>query len=205
MVAIVSVRNEFKAFAKQLDRMQRSSLKKATQRAMNLAARKAHTASVRKLAADLSIPSKLVRKQITLRRASLGEIARMKATLRAKGGALKLSAFPYRQGRKGVSVRAWGKRKQYPGTFVAVMKTGHVGIFTRLGDRRGTARRVVAGRWAGKLYKPALKIKELWGPNVPREIAAKVIQQHIAKAFREAFMPELRRQLALLAGPSRRP
>lgn len=81
--------------------------------------------------------------------------------------------FGGRQTRKGASAAPWNKRRVFPGTFVARMPTGHVGIF-----HRKTAER-----------RP---IKELWGPAVPVEM----IKGEAKSAFEQLVGAELMPRLA---------
>jgi len=58
------------------------------------------------------------------------------------GHAFRVSDFPYRQTKRGVTVTInTGKRVLIHGAFVATMKSGHTGVFTRRGkvaERRGS-------------------------------------------------------------------
>jgi hypothetical protein len=63
------------------------------------------------------------------------ELAQLVWTIGVSGEVVPVSAFPYRQVRRGVSVAInKGARKIIPGAFVATMRSGHVGIFSRRAD-----------------------------------------------------------------------
>lgn len=53
------------------------------------------------------------------------------------GAAFPLAAYPFRQVKRGVSVAVnTGKRNIVGGAFVATLKSGHIGIFKRVGKSR---------------------------------------------------------------------
>jgi hypothetical protein len=90
----------------------------------------------------------------------------------ARGPFTPLSYFQPVQRRAGVSARAWGKRRILRGTFLATMRSGHVGVFKRV--------------------KGSRRLKELWGPSLPREM----LRGEAPEAFRETFRNELAGKLA---------
>jgi hypothetical protein len=80
----------------------------------------------------------------------------------------------------GVTVRGWGRHR---GAFVATMKSGHVGIFRRVGEDRAP-------------------VREVWGPNPAWEVF-KNDQTYLAmmqRIVQEEFVPELERQIKVLLG-----
>lgn len=81
-------------------------------------------------------------------------------------------AFAPRQTKKGVTAKAWGKRKLYRHAFMAQMKSGHMGIYRREGRER-------------------LPIKEMYGPSVPREMATNEIVNEMHDTFEERVIARL--------------
>jgi hypothetical protein len=63
------------------------------------------------------------------------ELAQLEWRVGVSGEIVPVSSFPFRQVRRGVSVAInKGQRKIIPGAFVAKMRSGHVGIFSRRAD-----------------------------------------------------------------------
>jgi hypothetical protein len=63
------------------------------------------------------------------------ELAQLVWRVGVSGEVVPVSAFPFRQVRRGVSVAInRGKRQIIPGAFVATMRSGHVGVFSRRAD-----------------------------------------------------------------------
>lgn len=99
-------------------------------------------------------------------RANAGNLV---AIIDVRGGYLPLKDFAPRQGKKGVSAAAWGKRKLYDRTFLNRGARAISGI--------GPSGRAVAGghvfKNTGKFNKVSKRnnaIEALWGPAVPREV-----------------------------------
>lgn len=87
------------------------------------------------------------RKQMKAGTVSRGLVLRMPRSTRSiddlewrvdvSGAPFRLSAYPFRQVKRGVSVAVnRGARRIIPSAFVATMKSGHTGIFVRRGKKR---------------------------------------------------------------------
>lgn len=61
----------------------------------------------------------------------LASPSNLEATITVKGAGYPLSAFAPRQTKRGVSAKIKGVRHLFPGTFMARMPNGHVGVFAR--------------------------------------------------------------------------
>lgn len=93
-----------------------------------------------------------------------------------------LSYFNPQQRRTGVQAHPWGERRIFPGTFVVTLRSGHVGVFKRTGQRTSTGRP---------------QIKELWGPSLARELVREDTQaDSVPQIFRTTFATELPRVLS---------
>jgi len=109
------------------------------------------------------------------------------------GRPLPLSYFDVRQGRKGVSARAFGRREVYRGTFLATVGSGgHQGVFKRDRERARRVKRVDPG---GRVYYSQLPIIELAGPSVPRAMASAAIRDGFARTVLERLPIEFEREL----------
>lgn len=124
------------------------------------------------------------------------------------GRPLPLSAYSVTQTKKGVSVhlKRVNPRKVIKGTFIATMKSGHVGVFERdyYGHKKGTpiSRPVRPNVRYGRLpRKYRLPISELFGLRVPdvlgHEPTMKTILIGADKRLHTNLMHELEYELSL--------
>ena len=125
---------------------------RAQVRALNRTIMTAQTEARRAIAQDTSLPQNVVGKSLAVQRATFG---RPEATLAATGRRIPLYDFTRQRKLKG---RPTG-RGAIPGGFIARMKSGHVGIFKRVGKARS--------RKGLPSPSPALPITELFGPSLP--------------------------------------
>ncbi len=122
----------------------------AVYRALNRAIASVRTLIIRVVAQDLGLKQKEIRDKLTVTQAKIG---RPWASLAASRKRLPLILFgakgdyPSRGKGKGVTYRMRGSSGRLPHAFMAVMRSGHVGIF----ERARTSR---------------LPIRELHGPSI---------------------------------------
>ncbi|MDP1570343.1 MAG: phage tail protein [Vicinamibacterales bacterium] len=118
---------------------QPAHVERAGVRAMNRAIEAARTVMAREISKDLQLRVGVVREALRMQQAS---IARPEASL--SGSRLKripvidmgaTGPFPSRGRGRGVSWRNQG-RKRDPKAFIAVMKSGHKGVFKRVSKKR---------------------------------------------------------------------
>jgi hypothetical protein len=169
-------------------RQLRERAPEAIVRALNRAIDSAKVAAAREVAGDMGLPVSRVRDQIIVRRAARGHAS---ASLRASAERIPLYHFkaspkePPSRGRgRGVTARVKGTRVLYRGAFVARMRSGHVGVFRRL----GAGERRSPGGWGKNL-----PIVQLRGPSI-----WKVFREHRAVALargREQLVKNLRSEL----------
>lgn len=172
----------------------------AMPRAANKLLAQAQTAGFRKVSQIYDIGPRTMERYAAVKFAIPGNV---EATLTVKGKGFPIFAFQPRQTRGGVSVRVKGRRFVIPHTFLARMRSGHVGVF---------ARGAYSGKWASRLEpsgkafgrflygKKRLPINELFTLSPPdaasnpdvvdtmndrvQEQAQKVIEQEIRFAIR---------------------
>lgn len=116
---------------------------KAISRALRRVGEMTRTRVVKRTAERIDIAQKHVRERILLFNAGGDTVE-----LIARSGWIPLYKLGARQGKSGASV---ANRGTYPGSFIATMKSGHAGVFKRVGDER-------------------LPIRELFGPNPASDI-----------------------------------
>lgn len=118
----------------------------AVSRALNRTITNVQTGARREISADTGLPVRRVGHAMKLERATR---SKLRAALQVRGARIPLIDFKARQTRKGVSYRLPTGRGSLPGGFIARMRSGHVGVFKRVGKSR-------------------LPIGEKFGPSLPR-------------------------------------
>lgn len=132
-------------------------VKPAVMRGINRAAEGLPKYITHSLRGEYNLPASRIRRTFAVRRASVGDLL---ATVRSTSGAMPLYLFgarPSKPGRStgaGVAVDVQGRKIVEGGTFVARMKSGHIGVFKRTGD------------------STRMPIHELFGPSVPTMVEA---------------------------------
>ncbi len=135
-----------------------------------------------------------VKKEFKITRAKAKKI---RGVLSIQGGPIPLIRYQARATKRGVSYNIGQGRKILKGAFIATMPTGHKGVYVRAGGKRGAARIVKKGQYAGKLYKPELTIKERKGPGVPikvNELRGRIYEFGL-REWRRTYAQELRHYL----------
>lgn len=132
-----------------LDKYQHARVAKAAIRAMNRGINSARTLMVRELARETGLKSGTVREAVPVREATA---SRLEARLAASLKRIPLVDFNARgplpsRGRGRLTYRIGPRRNRVPSAFLAVMKSGHKGVFKRKGKGR-------------------LPIQELFGPSL---------------------------------------
>ncbi len=169
----------------QLNRVMRSlknDLEKANVMALNKAGRSAFAALVDDITSNYNIKRKDFMKQVKLYSATKKYPA---VLVRIKGEVVGAYKFGGRSRKNGTAftIKKSGGPKLIKSSFVATMKSGHVGIFERVGDK-------VAIK--GRKY-PMQKIKEIYGPSSMELASSDISYQILEKKFFELFKKELER------------
>lgn len=158
-------------------------------RTMRRALTSGRAALVPLIAKDLSLKARDVRDALLISVHAIGQ-GEVEGRLSASSKRIPLSKFsptgplPSRGRGKGVSYRIGGRRQRVADAFLAQMRSGHQGVFRRI----GTSERRSAGGWSKNL-----PIVELHGPSVGR-VFAKFRPQGVARV-REAFEQNLTHEL----------
>ena len=162
--------------------------RKVVTRALNKTARGARTDAVTLIRQELNLKAKDIRSGLSVRRATWGKPT---ATLVAKGKhgvpLIKFGPRPSkpeaRKPEKGVSVqiKKRGGRPTFKGSFVARMKSGHVGVFTRA--RKGS---------------PRLPIKELFGVGFIAYMKRGALQRRLARRIDSRLQKNLAHEINYL-------
>ncbi len=159
---------------------------RATAAGLNRAAQGGLTLSVREVQKDIGATAqKTIRRNLTVSQATA-----QKPEAKIIGFSSKKDRVPIYEMRpkpRSVTKRrpAGGVRygpegKQIPGSFIAALKSGHVGVFKRLGARR-------------------LPIRELFGPSVALVFSRKKIQKTLLDYLKTKVPEELKRAFKFVA------
>jgi len=162
MLAMSFAKSASRAIEKEIDGHARK-IEKASIRALNKTVRTGRTAASKIIRKTVNVKAKAVNKSLKIERAKKGKpVARIQSTYKA----IPVIEFSgVRQTKKGVSVRMRKDmpRKLFRGAFIATMKSGHKGVFRRLGKQY--LKRWSPGRKQTRGTEN-LPIKELYGPPV---------------------------------------
>jgi hypothetical protein len=152
----------------------------ATARALNRAIAGVRTDSVREVRKEYSVAPAAVRKSFRVHRAKRGFLEAEAVSTGGRIPLVKFGARPSSPGKRkpriGVSVQVKRARKVVPGSFVARMKSGHVGMFTRDGDGR-------------------LPISQKFGLSVPEMIGNDEVMARIQAGADDRFNKNLAHEL----------
>lgn len=168
----IDVRMDVKNLTNWLDRLERQAIPRATTAAINKTATNAKATAAKTLSKEMGLTQKVVRKYVDIRKAYRGTEFAVLTFRRAKSNLIRFGA---RQTKRGVSAKAWGKRKIYKHTFI-----GNQGrtVFKRVGKSR-------------------LPIKPVYGASIPTEAAKdktrQAVQQTVNERFPRHFRDALRR------------
>ena len=152
-----------------------SAVRPVVVRVLNRAGDQAATALGRQLAKETGLGVRQVRDSMRAKRASQYDLVYV---IIVSGGAVPLSEFAPRETRKGVSANPWGKRRVFPGTFQGVAGAR---VFRRVGKSR-------------------LPIKQLYGPDLAKEVdrgqSVDVVTNVVQEAFSKRIAHEVSRLLS---------
>jgi hypothetical protein len=172
----------------------------AAARALNRASRSALAAIDNLVASDLKLKVGDVRDAVRIREATPG---RLQATLEPRRKKLPLMKFgasgplPSR-GRGKVTANTGQGRKTYEGAFIARMRSGHEGVFIRVGyTGAGAATASASSRKSKGAWSMNLPIAELRGPSVAQAFR-KYHKEGMAageESLRKNLLSELRFQV----------
>lgn len=113
------------------------AVKRALRKAGATALRDMRAEANKRIRARKKIRISYIGRALSMRRPRSGDIASMEWAIDVSGAPVPLVAYPYRQTKKGVVVEVnKGKRTLVDGSFLATMRSGHLGVFRRKGKAR---------------------------------------------------------------------
>jgi hypothetical protein len=178
MVSIQIDAREIDAVARALSRLSMTGSAVALSMAINHTGDRATTVVRRSVAKQTGASYAKVRAETKSYKAS---VSRIVYDLVGKGErAVGLIHYGASQRAGGVSARPWGKRRVFPGTFIAAPAGRSAQVFRRTGEI-GIA---TAGRYKGQRRE---KIAKLYGPSIPVEM----LRDKTPVAFQNAIAERL--------------
>lgn len=175
MAATITVKTDFNALQRKLQQSVKR-YPRAASAGINRAAQGAYTLSVREVQADIGASAqKTIRRNITLKRASVDKPAANLIAFSSKRDRIpiyemKPTPRTVTKRRPPGGVRYGAAKKLIPGSFIARMRSGKIGVFKRTTEKR-------------------LPIDELQGPSVALVFSRKKITDKI-RAYLKVKVPE---------------
>jgi hypothetical protein len=171
-----------------------NAAKKAIARAVNRAVEGARTDAVKAVCAEYAIRPTDVRKTIHIIRARPDKLEAQVISTGRPVPLIKFKALPKKPPAKGTPVKRrrtviagvkFGSAKAMPHSFIAEMKNGHIGIYSRKQDAKRNP------------------IEQRYGLSVPQMIGNAAVLEYIERQAHDRLDKELRHQVAYLAGGGR--
>jgi len=166
----------------------------ALARAVNRVSNTIKSRSAKDIAEATGYKQSSVRRRIVLRK---------RATKTDPSAVLEISGKPFnlvesvsgakepRSPRGGVTAKAWGRRRKYPGVFLARMPNGQVIAVKRSAPGRTRSKLIAKGRWAGK----SPHIEAVFGAGIAREAANPVLSEQRQRTMAERLPIELSHEI----------
>jgi hypothetical protein len=181
----ISVKHDADKAMRQLREQLARRSPRALASGINRTANAGRTAAVRAIQADVGASAqKSIRANVTVKTASpekLDAAIIARSTKRDRIPIIEISPRPRRvtKRRPAGGVSYGPKPKLLPGSFIAAMASGHVGVFKRIGE-------------FGRRGNPKLeKIAELFGPSVALVLARKRVFSQVQAVIRERLPKEI--------------
>ena len=170
----VKVKSNMKEALRNLGNVQKKHVQKALVTALNKVGAEVVTQAKRELKDATGLKAGVVGKKIAKDKARRGD---EEYTIRIKSRYLNLIEFGARQTKKGVSAKAWGKRKLYKHAFI--------------GSGRNSGKQLVFGKTRGN----PKKLKALHGPSLPREFHRQDMESLFNKKIKTRLLILFKRAL----------
>jgi len=172
---------------------------RATTRAINRTLTTVRAAAGREVAADLGVPVRQVTAAMVITKARFTTLRGVISVTGRRIPLINLKATgpePSRGKGQGVSYSLGGQRRRIGSAFIATLRSGHRGVFRRI----GTSARRSRGAWS-----PNLPIVELKGPSIPRVTAKRSILNALKTLGQTTLVRNLQSEIRFLLGGRRVP
>ena len=185
---VLDIKLDVKDVKRYLNKVQHTAVDKAAARSINRTASKVQTISRREVAAQIGLPQKKFKKNLSI--SVKANQKKLFAQVAAKGkefnliewvtpGKKKVGAFRKKQG---VIAKPYRKKKEYKGAFIGRGKSsGKLLVFKRIGQKRSS-------------------IKAMYGPSVPKTFIQKEIVKSMQKVAGKTWKKEFDHNLKYYLG-----
>lgn len=188
----VNVRSNTQSIVLDLMQAGRDMRDKATVSALNKLANQVKTAASKEVrAAGYNLKAARIKDALRITRATQGSL---RAVVTASGKPIQLIEYDAKQTSAGVTVKVMGSRKLIKGGFIAMMPSGHKGVFVK---KPGSKHKKV--NKGGKASWHQLGIQQLWGPSIPNALANTKVRDALQALIVEKFPGILEHEHAWLA------
>jgi len=150
----INVKADITQVQRFLDKEGRKAVNKAATRSLNRTVKQVNASAAKRISKIIGLKVKDVKDKLIIFKASHRKLT---AVIEATGKAMNLIRFGAKQVKKGVSAKAWGKRKVYKGAFIA--NKGKT-VFKRTSSNR-------------------LPIKPVYGPDIPHTFIDEEVQKEM--------------------------
>lgn len=168
-----------------LNRLAEGVRDKAVARALNKAAKQAKTAAGREIKQLYKLSTRVFNKAVTMKKANKNSV---EVIMRVEGKPFPVMGFRARQNKTGVSFVLGGRRVMVRHAFIAIMASGHKGVFARGGYQKTAGVMETGETWGksfryGSLRTPITELKTFSAPYafmnnaVQRELKFKIYEQ----------------------------
>lgn len=191
----IEFKSEIARAKRELSWYERKIIPKAAASALNKTATTVRAKARPELAKEMGVIQAQVKDQFFINRATLGNLS---AGVGVRHKPMALTKFKAtRQLKRGVTSKAYGNRRLYPGAFIATMESGHTGVFLS-SRKRGRAARIHGHKVSrsGHRYRSSKIVKQIYGPNPSTTFGQKRMtalnNQVATERFHTVFAHEIR-------------
>jgi len=169
----LTVKHDLDRLIRQFDALSRDELTKSIGLALNRTADQARTEAGREIRERYNFKAREVSATFSIRRARGSQLD---VVIRSRGRRTPLIKMAALQKKAGVQVKVTKQRRLLPGTFIATMPNGNIGVYERKGKGR-------------------LPIQQLYTIAIPEAFTAEQVQEAVMSKVRDVFPKRLRFEL----------
>ena len=184
--------SDIELLQKGVRQLSKTGVPRAILRATNKSLTKTRTVARKAIRAKFHLPAKVVNPQLTSKAANKSNPS---VWLQGRGSQIPIIKVTggATQKRLGVSINTGSGKRVIKHTFIAKMRSGHIGVFKRTG--RVADKRVTYRDSKGKLQNRALAITELKFPPIAHMLTNPKFANKLFKFYTRDYPIQLRRQL----------
>lgn len=190
----VEIRSDVKKIERQIKKFG-GSLRNAQARAINRSVTKGKTLAKRLIVDEYNVKAGPIGKSLKV--SPRANAKYLNAAIMARSTRLPIynhTKNKPKQTANGARFNSGSGMKVHPHTFIAKMRSGHIGIFVRKTKRR-TNKRYNVSPTTGRRYRTHLPIRELSYPSVARMLLHEEVAPTVFNLFKQDYPTQLHKQL----------